>query len=259
MNYKIHIEYEGTRYRGWQKQRDLRTVQGFLEEAISKVLKGEKFELIGSGRTDAGVHALEQIANLKISSAINTQKIQFWINDNLPSDIHILKIEKANDNFHARHNAVARSYIYQISKRRTAFVKNFVWWIKDELNVAQMEKAVSLFVGMHDFTSFCEEPEIKESTKVLVNHASVKEFEEIILIRVIASHFLHKMVRRMVGTIAAAGRGAITIEQIEDALNTKNNFPAEFTAPPSGLFLEKVYYDKTKIILGAGEPTVRIR
>lgn len=258
MNYKLTIEYEGTRYRGWQKQKNLRTVQGFVEEAIDKVLKQQKFELIGSGRTDAGVHALEQIANLKIGTAFNPEKIQHWVNDNLPSDINILKIEKVNDNFHARHSAVARSYIFQIAKRRTAFMKNFVWWIKDPLDVPVMEKAASIFVGMHDFASFCEEPDIKDSTKVLVNHLSVKEFDDIILFRIIASHFLHKMVRRMVGTIAGVGRGSFSLDKIAEALNTKNNFPAEYTAPPSGLFLEKVYYDKTLIKLNAGEPVVKM-
>lgn len=258
MNYKLFIEYEGTRYRGWQKQKNLRTVQGFVEEAIDKVLKGQKFELTGSGRTDAGVHALEQIANLKLETSFNPNKIINWINDNLPSDINILKIEKASDNFHARFNAVGRSYIFQISKRRTSFMKNFVWWIKDPLDVSAMAKAASQFIGMHDFSSYCEEPDLKESVKVLVNHASIKEFGDIILFRIVASHFLHKMVRRVVGTIAAVGRGTITLDKIEASLKTKDNFPAEFTAPPSGLFLEKVYYKKTDIVLSSGEPVVSI-
>src|SRR5262245_28653605 len=132
--FKVTLEYAGTRYSGWQIQKNARTVQGELDRVVRDVTGQRQFEIYGSGRTDAGVHALEQIAHLDIITGLPPRTLLQRMNDALPSDINILSIELAQRRFHARHDAVARSYVYQISRRRTAFGKHFVWWVREALD-----------------------------------------------------------------------------------------------------------------------------
>lgn len=242
MRFKLYIEYDGTRYSGWQVQKDARTVQGKLLEAAEKIFKKEKVDVQGSGRTDAGVHALCQVAHLDVKTVLAPEIIKMKLNDELPSDINILEVEKANPKFHARHDALSRIYLYKISKRRTAFGKNYIWWIKDKLDVNKMKSAVKLFIGMHDFASFTDDNKEEKSTKVLIEDIQIKEEDDLILIRIFGSHFLWKMVRRMVGVIVEIGRGKLTEKDLRNYLNTKTNEPAKLTAPPSGLYLENVIY-----------------
>ena len=243
--WKLEIEYEGTRYRGWQIQHNAKTIQGELQD-VARELFASRFELFGAGRTDAGVHALHQVAHLKVAELkanITPRQIQHGFNDLLPHDINILKVTNAADDFHARHDAVARQYIYKISRRRDAFAKSLVWWVKDELNANAMAEAAGLLVGRHDFRSFCEiEEGKKQSTVVEVELADVWVEGDRILFRIKASHFLWKMVRRIVGMLAEVGRGNLTIDGFARLLKFESNVPAKFTAPPSGLYLEKVFY-----------------
>jgi tRNA pseudouridine38-40 synthase len=243
--WKLELEYEGTRYRGWQMQHNAKSVQGEMQDAARRLFAG-KFEIYGSGRTDAGVHAVGQIAHLKVDELrvnVTPRQIQFGFNDNLPHDINVLKVANAPDNFHARHDAVARYYLYQISTRRTALGKNFVWWIKDELDVDAMSAAAKMIVGRHDFTSFAETEEgKKQSTKVEVVHSEIFRDGDLICFRIGASHFLWKMVRRLVGMLAEVGRGNLNEDGFSRLLKFHSDAAAKFTAPPSGLFLEKVLY-----------------
>jgi tRNA pseudouridine38-40 synthase len=250
---KLYVEYSGANYSGWQKQpgdTKVKTVQGTLAKAIQTVFAKNKgtnkfIDLQGSGRTDAGVHAIEQVAHLECETMLAPEILKMKINDELPSDINILEIAKAPKNFHARHDAKSRQYLYVISKRRTAFEKRFVWWIKDRLNVKKMKEAAKLFIGMHDFKNFSEKSPEDKSTKCLVESIEIAEDENKIHIRIKASHFLWKMVRRIVGTLVEIGRGTISNDVIAGLLANKKigaYYPAEFTAPPSGLFLEKIYY-----------------
>src|SRR5215213_3228019 len=250
--WKLEIEYEGTRYRGWQIQHNAKTVQGEMMEA-ARQLFSTRVEIGGSGRTDAGVHALSQIAHLKapeLKSNLTPRQIQHGFNDVLPHDINIKKVTNAPENFDARKHAVQRYYLYQISTRRTAFAKNFVWWIKDTLNVEEMQEAAQLLVGRHDFYSFCELDEARKAAKmstiVRVEHADVFTDGDLICFRIGAGHFLWKMVRRIVGMLAEVGRGNLTYDAFERLLKFKSDVPAKFTAPPSGLFLEKVLYKSDK-------------
>lgn len=149
--FKVFIEYEGTRFSGWQAQKNARTVQGELIGAMKQVFNTDAFELYGSGRTDAGVHAIAQVAHLDVQTMFAPEIIRMKTNDLLPADINLVEIEKASRQFHARHDAIARSYLYQISRRRTAFGKRSVWWIKDRLNLDAMKQTAELFEGMHDF------------------------------------------------------------------------------------------------------------
>ena len=247
MKFKASVEYDGTRYSGWQKQVNARTVQGTLIKTIEEVFDKSKGssrlkDLQGSGRTDSGVHALEQIIHIDCETMIDPYVLKLKINDELPSDINILSIEKTDDRFHARHSAVSRQYLYRISRRRSAFDKKYVWWIKDRLDLKKMQDASEIFLGMHDFISFSEKSKEDKSTKVLTEMIEISEEDEIILIRIKASHFLWKMVRRLTGTIAEAGRGNLGKKEIEGFLKKYSDIPSKFTAPPSGLFLEKVFY-----------------
>ncbi|MGH9442183.1 MAG: tRNA pseudouridine(38-40) synthase TruA [Thermoanaerobaculia bacterium] len=240
--YKLTLEYDGTRYRGWQAQKNTgRTVAAARERAASEVCE-EPVRVHGAGRTDAGVHALAQVAHFQARAVLSSPEVQYGINDRLPPDINVLAAEHVPDGFHARHDAVSRTYVYRISKRRTAFEKPFVWWVKDRLDVEPMRAAASLFAGKHDFSSFCENPEGQTSTLVVVESCALTETEEKILVRVRASHFLWKMIRRLVGTLVEVGRGNLAVEDVRKFLETRSSRPARWTAPPSGLFLESVEY-----------------
>jgi tRNA pseudouridine38-40 synthase len=243
--YKLFIEYDGTRFSGWQQQQNSKTVQGALIKAATEVFKDEKIEIYGSGRTDAGVHAICQVAHLAVNTMLAPEIIRMKLNDLLPHDINILEIEKASPQFHARHDAVGRSYVYVISKRRTAFGKQFVWWIKDRLNIEKMKSAAKLFEGKQDYISFADKDMEDKSTLVVIDEVSVTEKDDLILIRIKGSHFLWKMVRRMVGVLVEIGREKLSDKDLLFFLTNNTNEPAVFTAPPSGLYLEQVLYKET--------------
>jgi len=240
--WKLTIEYEGTRYHGWQSQKNAdRTVQGVLIRAAKELL-GEDAAVGGAGRTDAGVHALAQVAHLQAKKTLTPREIEHGLNDRLPFDVNVLAVEPAAPDFHARHDAVSRTYLYRISRRRTAFDKRLVWWVKDRLDPVSMEQAARLFEGRHDFASFCENAAGQESTVVVVDASSISDVGQEIHYRITASHFLWKMVRRLVGTLVEAGRGNLDLPAVHALLDEKSRRPAEWTAPPSGLFLESVKY-----------------
>src|SRR5215218_7338945 len=240
--FKLLIEYAGTRYSGWQIQKNARTVQGEIDRAVRTALQPREFELYGSGRTDAGVHALGQVAHLDIYTSLAPESLRRKVNDELPADINIITVEKAPHRFHARHDAVARSYVYQISRRRTAFGKPFVWWIREPLDVAAMRQAGDAFVGLKDFRGFTDDDPGEKSTVVQVEALEIAEAGPLILIRVHGSHFLWKMVRRIVGVLAAVGRGEVRPGEVgSDTIDV-----ATLTAPAAGLFLERVYYSKNE-------------
>jgi tRNA pseudouridine38-40 synthase len=239
-NFKLTVEYEGTRYSGWQAQGNTsRTVQGLIQAAAAEVV-GEA-SIGGAGRTDAGVHAVAQVAHLRTRSAIRPFELRKGLNDLLPHDINILRVDPADPSFHARHDATGRVYLYQISTRRSAFAKPFVWWIRDPLDLARMKEAAALFVGKHDFALFADKRAANESTLVVVDGVEIGESDDLILLRFTASHFLWRMVRKLVAAIAEVGRGALDSSAIEAALKGKRG-RFEPSAPSSGLFLEAVLY-----------------
>ena len=245
--YKLTIEYAGTKYSGWQKQKNARTVQGEIERAIGAAIREKTFEFMGSGRTDAGVHALRQVAHLEVRKPLPAETLRRGINDELPSDIHVLAVDSVPHRFHARHSAVARSYLYQIARRRSAFAKPFVWWVKEPLDVDRMKDAASRFSGMHDFQAFSDDDPDEKSTDVLIEDVMIGEDGDLILVRVGGSHFIWKMVRRMVGVLVETGKRGLDPDDVPGLLsgNPKKGLPspATLTAPASGLFLERVFYD----------------
>jgi tRNA pseudouridine38-40 synthase len=240
MRLKLTIEYAGTRYSGWQIQKNARTVQGVIERAILDATGVDDFELYGSGRTDAGVHALAQVAHLDIRSTLAEDVLRRRINDALPTDIVILRADRVPHRFHARRDAQARSYLYQVARRRTAFGKPFVWWVKEDLSVEAMRAAARSFVGFHDFQAFSDDDPTEKSTEVLVDALDIHEDEDLILLRIEGSHFIWKMVRRIVGVLVEVGRGRVAPENVA-AMFAATDI-AKLTAPASGLFLERVYY-----------------
>jgi tRNA pseudouridine38-40 synthase len=240
--YRLAIEYAGTRYSGWQVQTNARTVQGELLRAVREATGVAEPELQGSGRTDAGVHARQQVAHVDLPKAVSPELLRRQMNDVLPADINVLAIEPVPHRFHARRDPVSRSYVYQVARRRTVFAKPFVWWVKDDLDVRAMREAAGAFVGMHDFRSFTDSDPDEVSTDVLLDAIEVKEEGALILVRVTGSHFVWKMVRRLVGVLVEVGRGRLTVEEAEGFLAEKSPAPARLTAPASGLFLERVVY-----------------
>ena len=243
MRLKLTIEYDGTRYSGWQIQKNARTVQGEIDRAVREATGAEEFELYGSGRTDAGVHALAQVAHLDVHTPLPPDTLRRRLNDALPSDIVVLRVEKVRHKFHARHDAVGRSYLYQVARRRTAFAKPFVWWVKDDINVERMRETARRFVGFHDFRAFSDDDPGEKSTAVLVDTLDIHEDEELILFHVEGSHFIWKMVRRLVGVLVEVGREAMTSDEAVALLSSPAGVTARLTAPASGLFLERVYYE----------------
>lgn len=246
--WKLTLEYDGTRYSGWQEQKNARTVAGELRQVTESLLQSE-IELMGSGRTDAGVHALAQVAHVKarIKSAPRPEELRRALNSELPADICVLRIETADNRFHARHHAISRSYIYQISTRKRAFEKRYVWWVKERLNVEVMSRAASLLAGRHDFNCFRAPDPSKpgESTIVVVDSAYVEQEPDMVVFRIEASHFLWRMVRRIVGVLVKLGQGEITETQFQHLLEARCNSRldvAAWTAPAAGLFLERVIY-----------------
>ncbi len=245
--YKLTLEYDGTGYSGWQMQKNARSIQGTLIDA-ARELFGTEVEIQGAGRTDAGVHALAQVAHLDAPRRLPPQRLLHGLNDLLPAPINILKVEEAPAGFHARHMAQGRSYLYLISRSRTAFGKRYVWWIKDALDLGRMEVAAEIFRGFHDFASFADKRIDKNlSTEVKIDRTEVVASGELILFRIVGSHFLWKMVRRLAGILVEAGRGSLSPTAVERMLTNASELPAQCTAPPSGLFLAQVLYEGDRL------------
>jgi len=240
--FKLTIEYDGSPYRGWQFQKNTPTVMGVLMNSCKSALGPDDFELYGAGRTDAGVHALAQVAHLDVQTRLKPDILCMRLNDALPATVNILSVEQADPGFHARYDAVARSYVYHVATRRTAFAKKYAYWVKDTLNVNVMERAGHLFEGMHDFKSFGSVLDEKQSTRVQVYLVAVQKKGASIFIQIVGSHFLWKMVRRMAGVLIACGRGSLDAKDLRRFLRANDSEPAKHTVPPAGLFLERVYY-----------------
>ena len=248
MTWKLVLEYDGSRYSGWQEQTNARTVMGELRRAIEQSLGGS-VELQGAGRTDAGVHALAQVAHMRapVKRAKPPETLRREINEKLPSDIVVLEMDAAPPRFHARHDAVSRTYMYQISRRKTAFAKRYVWWVKEDLDIERMSEAAELLMGRHDFVCFRAQDPSKpgESTIVVVENAGIETHNHMVIFRIEASHFLWRMVRRLVGVLVRLGRGEITPSEFRQLLDGRPDprlDVAAWTAPASGLFLEEVRY-----------------
>lgn len=243
-NYKMHITYDGSRYNGWQRQGNTNeTIQEKIENVISGVIK-EEVEVTASGRTDAGVHAMGQIANFKTHNRLNISDFLNDVNKYLPKDIRILSVEEVDEKFHARLNAKAKTYLYRIDNTAygSVFDRKYAMRFAQNLNLDKMKKAAAYYVGQHDFKSFCTKKNMKKSTVRTIYSVNIRETSGIIEIEYSGNGFLYNMVRIMTGTLMEVGRGTIDCDAIPEIIETRNRGAAGFTAEPEGLFLMKVEY-----------------
>ncbi len=259
-NIKLTIQYDGTNYNGWQiqksniDQKNIITIQGLLQEAIKKIT-GEDVKLIGAGRTDAGVHAIEQVAAFKTNSKIHADIIKRALNANIPADIRIIDACDSGINFHPRYDAKSKVYLYIISNSYviSPFLYRYVWKIPQKLNLQDMKGSIEFFKGTHDFSSFrasgCgAKNSIRTITDISIDKSDYISFLDLridgnfIKIQIEANAFLRHMVRNMVGTIVEVGKGKLEPLKIHDILSSKNRGLAGPTAPANGLFLKKIRY-----------------
>lgn len=244
--FKLTVEFDGSRYSGWQIQDDAKTIQGALLKAASDLF-GEPVDVQGSGRTDAGVHGLRFIAHLEAVTDLHPAEIMLRLNKLLPPDIALLDCQRAGARFHARHNCVGRSYVYQIARSKSGLHGNHAWTILEPLDSDRMQEAASALIGMHDFTSFTDRQVVKKkSPLVMVHQCEVAVTDNVIVIRIVGSHFLWKMVRRIVGVLVAIGKGQLTLTDINHFLQEPVTLK-EHTAPAQGLFFERAFYDQEEM------------
>lgn len=242
-NIKLTIQYDGTNYCGWQKQKNGDSIQKEIERAI-KDITGENVDLIGSGRTDRGVHAKGQVANFLTKSSIPGDRFKFALNSKLPEDIAIVHSEKVGEDFHSRYDALGKRYKYLIynSPIRSPLYRNFAYHLPYSLDYEEMEKAVSFFVGTHNFKTFMATNSNVKNTIRTINDISLYKKGDLIIFSVTGNGFLYNMVRIVVGTIVDVGRGRFKSYDIPHIISSKDRNKAGHTAPPQGLYLEKVYY-----------------
>ena len=241
---KITIEFDGTNYYGWQIQREEPTVQQVLRNTISMVLD-RKIVLHGSGRTDAGVHALGQVAHFKTESEMDVETLRKAVNRLIPKDMVIKKAEEVEEEFNARFSAKSRTYWYLIwnSFDRSAFLQRYAWFVPAPLDITAIKEAASCLLGVHDFTSFQgTESENGHAVREMHSVHIKKTRDHLIIFSVTASAFVKHMMRNIVGTLADVGKGKISAEEFRTILMQKDRTLAGVTAPPHGLFLKSVNY-----------------
>lgn len=242
-NYKLTIFYDGTRYYGWEHQPDRPTIQGKLEGVLSR-LCGHTVEVIGAGRTDAGVHARGMVASVRLDTALSPEEIRDYLNRYLPDDIGVKEVREASDRFHARYKAVGKTYCYTCfdGPVKPVFNRRYVTRLDKRLDVDLMRQAAALLVGEHDFKSFCGNPKMKKSTVRVVDVIDVARKGSYLTFTFHGTGFLQNMVRILVGTLLEVGYGTYPPEQVAAILEGKNRALAGPTAPPEGLCLMKVDY-----------------
>jgi tRNA pseudouridine38-40 synthase len=243
-NIRLVIEYDGTNYHGWQIQPNATSIQETIEDRLQKITQ-EEIRLIAAGRTDAGVHAVEQVANFSTNSQLDINNIQRGLNSLLPPDIAIKQISEAEQDFHSRYSAKSKIYRYVILNRRfpSPLYRNFSWFIPFKLDIKEMKSAVQCLIGEHDFSSFkasgCNS---HNPIRELYGISLDKDPKGFIIFEIEANAFLKQMVRNIVGTMVDVGKGKIGVSEFEEILRAKDRKKAGITAPPQGLFLVKIKY-----------------
>lgn len=244
-NYKITLQYEGTRYDGWQKQGNTEnTIQGKLENVLSK-MTGSEVEVHGSGRTDAGVHALAQVANFYLEEELEPEQVKEYLNLYLPDDIAVIKAGRAQERFHSRLSAVKKIYTYQIEtgRKRDVFTRRLQYGLGRRLDVEAMKQAAALLSGTHDYRSFCGNRKMKKSTVRTVEVIDIKQDGSRVVLTFVGNGFLQNMVRIMTGTLIEVGLGKRKAQTMKDILDARDRQAAGVTAPAEGLCLAGVLYE----------------
>ena len=245
-NYKITIQYDGTRYKGWQVQNSTdMTIQGKIQSVLSE-MTGQEIEVIGSGRTDAGVHAYGQVANFHIPEKFEAEEILEYLNHYLPMDIAVMDIKEVEERFHARFHAVSKTYVYRIHRSTipNVFERKYMYTYTESLNVEMMRKAAESLIGTHDFMAFCGNKKMKKSTVRTVMDIVIEEIGNELRISYTGDGFLQNMIRIITGTLIEVGNGTKTLSQVTEILQKKERQNAGYTVPPEGLCLKEVDYDE---------------
>jgi tRNA pseudouridine38-40 synthase len=243
-NYMIKIQYDGSRYKGWQRLGgDENTIQGKIEAVLSKLLD-EKIEINGCSRTDAGVHAYNQVANFKATTEISVNELKQLMNRYLPSDISIKEVEMVDEAFHARFSAKSKTYIYKIwnGDCPNPFLRKYSLYIDSKLDLYNMSKASKCFLGEHDFTAFTNAKSKSKSMIRRIENIDIDKQGDLITIRITGNGFLHNMARKIVGVLIEAATGMLENDEIVDIINSKERSRTGMMAEPYGLFLEKIMY-----------------
>ena len=243
-NFKMIVEYDGTAYCGWQRQENGLTIQQVLEEAI-KLITGQKIAVIGSGRTDAGVHALNQVAHFKSNSRLPLNNIYRGMNSVLPPDIVVKEMEEVAGEFHAQHDVKSKVYVYKICNQRLrpALGRNFFWFIRFPLDLEKMREASRFLIGTHDFSCFCASgTHVKDRVRTIIDMEIKTGDDGLIEIKLESHGFLKYMVRNIIGTLVEVGRGKRKPEEMKPIIESRDRTIAGITAPAFGLFLKEVKY-----------------
>lgn len=242
-NKKCTVEYDGTEFHGWQYQKGLVTIQSEIEAALSRIYK-KQIHIIGSGRTDAGVHAIAQVFNFRAEKFIENSSLKLGLNSLLPKSIIIKNVEDVDLNFHAQKSAKSKTYLYKIlnSDTPSAFLRHRVWWVRSPIDIDYLNEIIQHFVGEHDFSAMCTMKSIKENSVRTINFIKTYKEKDIIHIEINANGFLHNMVRNIVGTTFFIFRKQLPPSTVLDILASKDRKKGGPTAPPQGLYLKEVFY-----------------
>lgn len=243
-NFKAVIQYEGTRYDGWQKQENTeKTIQGKLECLLFK-LTGEKIQVHGSGRTDAGVHAYGQVANFLLDTDLPAEELKAYMNNYLPGDIRVAALRPAPERFHSRLNVKRKTYVYRMAQPgyQNVFLRNYVTFLDEPVALEPMREAAAYFLGEHDFQSFCSKKKSKKSTVRRIEEITIEEKDGLVTIRYTGNGFLYHMARLLTGTLVEAGQGLRNPKEMPLVLAEKDRQASGRLMPPQGLMLERVEY-----------------
>ena len=243
MNYRLLIQYDGTRYEGWQRQKTTgNTIQGKIEDVLGR-MAGVKVEISGASRTDAGVHAKGQVANVHLPEGRSVEEIRDYLNRYLPEDICVSDIKEVSQRFHSRLNAGDKTYLYRISTNtiKNVFERKYIYELDEKLDVAKMKEAAAYLQGEHNFQSFCAK-RVKKSTIRSLESIEFKELPGELQIYYRGSGFLYNMVRILTGTLIEVGQYERTPESVKEVLRAKERAKAGYTAPAKGLCLLQIKY-----------------
>jgi tRNA pseudouridine38-40 synthase len=244
MRFFFEISYNGTHYHGWQSQKNAVGVQEVVEDALSKLLR-EEVEIVGSGRTDTGVHCVQQYFHADIEKEFNRQDLVHKLNAFLPKDIAIRSIHAVKADAHARYDACERSYQYKITRVKDPLLVGYACYYFRELNIITMERATALLLGEHDFESFSKVKTDVNHFICTIKHASWTQKGDLLIFTITANRFLRGMVRAIVGTLLDVGTGKISVKQFEEIIKSRDRKMAGMNAPPEGLYLTQVKYPKS--------------
>ena len=243
MNFKLTLSYDGSNFSGWQIQPDERTIQNEIQIAIQDIFHNKDIKLYGSGRTDSGVHAINQTANFLIENTNMSEKqIIDAINSKVSRDIYVLDCQKIDEGFNSRYSAINREYLYKISRKYSPFLRKYSWYQNYSIDFNKLKECSEIILGEHDFSNFCKSISLQEKNFCNISKSIWKINDDTISYRVRSNRFLHHMVRMLVGTMVEVSKNRITLEEFNSMIKNPNTNKKVITAPALGLYLYKVYY-----------------